>query len=1714
MRKPKLLALILALALVCSLGLVACKPDDTPPDGTPTLYTVTFVTNGGSSVPDQGVYEGKKITKPGDPARGGYDFVAWFKEEALATEWKFDTDTVTANTTLYAKWKLQAASQDANFQYALVGDTYTIAKKTGVTLPVDVILPSEHDGKAVTAIADNAFENEKALKSVVIPDSITEIGKQAFRNCAALETINEAKNVEQIGSNAFYGTAWALALSGEDVYLGKTYYTFAGGMYTDTEITVKDGTIGIAAGAFDSKEKLTAVTLPSSLKYIGDYAFGGAQKGTGLTTVTLPAGLVRIGNNAFRNAKLTSVTIGAAVEYIGDSAFAGCPVAELNYNAANAAFGSIAAFNNNTTAASVKIAGTVTAYPAGLFSNWTGVESVDFGGVTEIPASAFDGKTGLKEIAFGGAASIGNYAFRNTGVTELTLPQSLTDIGNGAFANCANLTKITLNAENLTTAPGASALAFANCPKVTEIVIGENAENVPAELFRGLSAVAKLTLGGAKEIGDRAFYGISITSLTVPAQVTLLGQDAFGGNAKLTSVAFNAVEAVTATGSTSIFGSCPALATVTVGAGVKNIPAYFLTGNTVVSSVTLPDSVTSVGDHAFDGCAALNDISGVDRVTSIGQDAFNDTPWFTEYMKTPGLVYLGSVLYAFNGDMPANYALTVRAGTTAISPEAFKNKTNLASVTLPAGLQEIGASAFLNCTGLASVALPDSVTRIGASAFNGCSNLTTATLGGIAEIPEMAFYNCAKLSAITIGEKITAIGNQAFDGCNAITTLSIPGSVKTIGDTAFACRGLTSLTLAEGIESIGNTAFIWTKITTVTVPASVKTLGREVFSGCSELTSATVNGSAVGERMFLNCAKLASVTLGDNVKSIGAEAFFGTADGTMLKQLTHIDLNKVETIGTKAFCSTGLTSLTLPATLKEIGANAFDSCSSLNIALTLPASVTKWGAQCFKGSGVTSVVVPAGVKTIPNSIFRECKQLASVTIADGVTEIGGGAFMLCPKLTTVTLPQSVREIGSSAFYNAKIVYLNAALDATVSDTSFGGKSVFFTDKYAEYRASAGWKKYADRIFAEDALVDEVFVVDNGVLSMYLGAGGTVTLPASVVSLKAGVFDGIPVSAFAIASGNTAFSVADGNLLSADGAEFILYASGKTAETYTIPETVSSIAANAFQGNAALNSVTLLSTTPPTLGANAFSSSIKQINVPKDCGDAYRAATGWSAFESIIVAEGEGLAEFIIVDGVLTQYNGAGGEVVLPDEVTSISADAFDGKTAITKITLNKNLKTIAPNAFKDLIGLTHVVYNAVSADDSMSRGLFPYMTTLEIGTEVTKIPKYMFADCYELTGVVIPANVKAIGDSAFYMNTAGKSKFTALTLNEGLESIGGSAFNNCDIIGTVTIPSTITSLVAAFSGNAKITKIIYKAPEIEGVYGRPMFGTLAGLKEIEIGNNVKTIPQYFAQNSKTLETVNLPQGLMSIGGNAFSGCVKLTGDIVIPQGVTEIGDAAFSGCTGITANNLTLPQNLSVLGANAFANCIGIVGHIVLLDTITEIGSAFKGSGITSIDLNNVTKIKMMAFMNTPNLDQVIIGEKCVNIEMMAFSGCNNLTKVIYNCEEVTIGANAFPKTLMEVVFGPSVKTIPNNLINSNTTITNITMQAETPPALAAATVLPKNEGMQIKVPVGMVEAYKAAWADYADYIVEDTATEPTPDPEPEPAPEEMPASDNKRTAA
>ena len=291
--------------------------------------------------------------------------------------------------------------------------------------------------------------------------------------------------------------------------------------------------------------------------------------------------------------------------------------------------------------------------------------------------------------------------------------------------------------------------------------------------------------------------------------------------------------------------------------------------------------------------------------------------------------------------------VVVGNGITNVSYCAFKDCTNLKSVTLPNSLTAIHADSFMNCTGLTNITIPSGVTMILSSAFEGCSSLTGITIpSGVTEIPLYAFKDCTSLTNVSLPDNLKSIKSGAFRNCTSLAGIKIPAGVTEIMNVAFS--GCTSLK-------------------TIDLPAGLTKIPSSVFQSCSSLTSIRIpeNVTEIDSLVFYHCSNLKTVTLPAGLTSIGHNAFSG--------------------------CSS-LAKIDLPAKLTKIDRYAFGACSSLT-SVTIPVGVTEIKDYTFyKCTSLKSLKISHKVATIEEYAFSGCDALDEIVILDGTTDIHDRAF--------------------------------------------------------------------------------------------------------------------------------------------------------------------------------------------------------------------------------------------------------------------------------------------------------------------------------------------------------------------------------------------------------------------------------------------------------------------------------------------------------------------------------------------------------------------------------------------------------------------------------------------------------------------------------------------------------------------------------------------------
>ncbi|MBQ8356804.1 MAG: leucine-rich repeat protein [Clostridia bacterium] len=998
-----------------------------------------------------------------------------------------------------------------------------------------------------------------------------------------------------------------------------------------------------------------------------------------------------------------------------------------------------------------------------------------FGNGVRLDRWNLDGQTATIPETIDGlpVVAIGNDAFSGCGseLTSITIPSTVTVIGDSAFARCSSLSGIVIP-EGVT---DIGRNAFEACENLINVTIPSSVVNMGTGVFSNCKKLTGVTISnGATNIGQNAFEGcVKLTTVTIPASVTTIGDSAFS--------------------------RCAALKSITIPEGVTSIASNMFANCTGLTSVTIPAGVTSIGEAAFSGCTGLTSITIPANVVSIGYGAFSGCKALTEInYNATALEAMSGYHRTFDEAGKGGEGITVYIGAnvTVIPANLFVGVSNIVSVVFAQDsvCESIGDSAFYNCTNLANMTIPASVVSIGEQAFRGCVGLTEVTIGdGVTDIGSQAFSGCSNLASVTIGRSVRSLGENAFHSCVGLTQINFNATAMS------DLRGNFFHDAGRDVTGI-----------TVCIGANVTVIPSYLFYNASYLTSVTFEQGShctgIGDLAFNGCTQLASITLPDSVTTIGASAFNGCAR---------------------------LASITIPELVTQIGENAFLGCTGLieinfnaTAMLHLTSGTPVFGKAGSLSSGIT-VKIGANVTQIPAYLFYpglydDAPKITSVAFAQGskCTCIGAYAFYASAALSSVTIPATVTSIGSRAFADcAGLTEIN--FYATALDDLLSGEQPFRlgstdTQNPITLNIGANVTKIPAYLFYENYNIGTV-VFEQGSVCVSIGAYAfgrctalsAITLPETVTQIGERAFQSCTsLQSFVIPS-----------RVASIGAGAFSYSS---LTGVTIPDSVTTIGAYAFSGCASMQSVTI-GKGVVSIGTQAFydCTGLTEIHfnataMPDLSEQLYIFTRNTATSNTITLNIGANVTQIpaYLFSGVTdmvavsfasqSQCKTIGSEafygctglvnIVIPDAVTTIGTKAFYGCTGLTVITIGKGVTTIGNSAFSVCTGVTQLNFNATAMSDlqawnnAFSVGTDTVGVTVTFGANVTRIPAYLFHYVSEIKVVVFEADSRCadIGDGAFL----GCEYLVNIKIPENVTHIGISAFYACSALSEMEFEST------------------------------------------------------------------------------------------------------------------------------------------------------------------------------------------------------------------------------------------------------------------------------------------------------------------------------------
>lgn len=624
------------------------------------------------------------------------------------------------------------------------------------------------------------------------------------------------------------------------------------------------------------------------------------------------------------------------------------------------------------------------------------------------------------------------------------------------------------------------------------------------------------------------------------------------------------------------------------------------------------------------------------------------------------------------------------------------------------------------------------------------------------------------------GLRVTAVSDGLFTGDENLREVVLPESIDEIGNDAFAgCVNLQS----------------------VTIPDSIRTIGDGAFSGCSSLTSADLGGmlETLGARAFEGCTSMQSVEFGEN--------------------------------------------------LATVGEFAFDGCSSL-VSAYLPNSVSSLGTGAFRNNtSLQYVNIPSGISSIPRIAFQNCSSLRRVTIPSGISSIGESAFSCCTSMSSLTIEGNVSVFGNSAFYRCEglsSIYYNSSASGSYDIYSYVfynagrntagltlqlGSSAVVPAGLFDAPSESVLPYITSIVISDGAQQVNYTMLEHGFPSLR-----SVSIPSSVTTLSedfivacssARVEDGgvyyLGQFAVGLSGSQSQISLRDDTVAIMQGA----FENGGSITSLTVPDSVEYISRGVLSGCTSLQTLSL-----PYLGSSSSDSSNAYLGY-------LFGATSYGGNPSYVPSS---LASVTVRAGYVGDYAFSGltylSEVVLPQNMTAVSAHLFDGCTSLSQAVIPSGVSSIGDYAFNGCSSLGEIT----------------------IPQSVTDIGQHAFSGCRaEIVWEGTP-QISSIGSYAFagYLGTE-------LSIPSSVTSISRNALNGCSNLNTLTIP---------FVGSGS------------GSYSH--FGYIFGASGYS--SNSSYIPS-------SLTTVIITGG-SEIAANAFYNCRNIT-RIVIPSTVSSIGSNAF-----------------------------------------------------------------------------------------------------------------------------------------------------------------------------------------------------------------------------
>ena len=718
--------------------------------------------------------------------------------------------------------------------------------------------------------------------------------------------------------------------------------------------------------------------------------------------------------------------------------------------------------------------------------------------------------------------------------------------------------------------------------------------------------------------------------------------------------------------------------------------------------------------------------------------------------------------------------------------------TSVQKVVIEEGVTTICEAAFFDFSNLAEISIPNTVTILDNGALWGCTSLQEVTLPAeLKTVSNYLFHHCTSLTEVTIPEGVTSIGTNAFYNCKNMVSVAIPSSMTTIGDAAFRyCDSLETVwytgsqAQTEAISIAANndplTAAIWQYDAS---PAFSGTCGDDLTWSLDHSGTLTISGTGPMERHY-------------------SPMDYPWYDSRSFIKKVVVQ-SGVTVISQHAFSYlTNLSKVLLPNTVTTIEDSAFSSCKALT-QITLPEGLTTINQLAFAHSGLTGITIPASVDLIAWIPFDGCEQLEYIHVAEGSQHYAHDSRgVLFNKDKTFlaqapgklsghyTIPETVTHVQPLAFYSCKQLKSLSVGTAMIDLGNFGQE---LEDLYY-CGTPAQWDALQKDFYEDPKQIHYNCIVGTcgDTLGWALDSTGTLSI------LGSGPMNDYTYSSSPLLNAPPPWANYKGSI-----------------KKIILDDSVTTIGSQAFQNCVFLNTVQL-GTELTKIGSSAFAEclSLDSLDLPTSVSQiGTNAFSGCTQFQTvryagsrkdrndIDISDGNScLTDATWNYGIASIFSGSCGENL------TWTLDE-DGLLTISGTGAMESYTTAGEAPWYEYCSEIKTV---VIGDEVTSIGGFSFyrcqeLTEVTIGSRVTTIEKRAFSHCKKLSAITFGSQVTTISRYAFNQCESLKT----VTLPDGLTTIEMWVFNQCSSLEEITLPATLTTVGNYAFADCKALRDVY-----------------------------------------------------------------------------------------------------------------------------------------------------------------------------------------------------------------------------------------------------------------------------------------------------------------